>query len=75
MGVDISGPESRLSEDVTISVERMMRFCYLAQMQFECAAGDTKALPLHLTRFGTLLLERPVFCTLSSKTDQTRSIW
>lgn len=59
--VDVSGPESGLSEDVTISVERMMRFCYLARMQFECAAGDTKALPLHLTRFGTLLLETASF--------------
>ncbi|MBI4001057.1 MAG: hypothetical protein HY348_04660 [Nitrospira defluvii] len=39
----------------------MMRFCYLAQMQFECAAGDTKALPLHLTRFGTLVLETASF--------------
>lgn len=53
-GVGVSEPESGLREDVTISVERMMHFCYLAQMQFECATGDTKALPLHLTRFGTL---------------------
>ena len=50
-------PKSGLGEEVTISVERMMRFCYLAQMQFEHAAGDTKALPLHLTRFGTLVFE------------------
>ena len=40
----MSDCESGPREDVTISVERMMRFCYLAEMQFECAAGDTKAL-------------------------------
>ncbi len=53
----MSDPESRPGEKVTISVERMMRFCLLAQMQSEYADSDTKALPLHLTRFGTLLLE------------------
>ena len=57
----MSDPKNGLREDVTISVERMMRFCYLAKMLFECAAGDTKALPLHLTRFGTLLLETSSF--------------
>jgi hypothetical protein len=57
----VSDLKSGLREDVTISVERMMRFCYLARMQSECAAGDTKALPLHLTRFGTLLLETSSF--------------
>ena len=57
----MSDPKSGLREDLTISVERMMRFCCLARMQFECAAGDTKALPLHLTRFGTLLLETSSF--------------
>ena len=57
----MSDPQSRLREDVTISVERMMRFCYLAQMQFEYAAGDTKTLPLHLTRFGTLVFETASF--------------
>lgn len=61
MGAYVSEPESRLREDVTISVERMIRFCYLAQIQFECAAGDTKVLPLHLTRFGTLTLETASF--------------
>ena len=53
--------ESGQREDVTISVERMMRFCHLAQMQFEYARGDTKALPLHLTRFGTLAFETASF--------------
>ena len=57
----MSDQESGLREDVTISVERMMRFCYLAQMQLEYAPGDTKALPLHLTRFGTLVLETASF--------------
>lgn len=57
----MSDPKGGLGEDVTISVERMMRFCYLAEMQFECIAGDTKVLPLHLTRFGTLLIETSSF--------------
>jgi hypothetical protein len=60
-GDRVSDPKNELREDVTISVERMIRFCYLARMQFECAAGDPKALPLHLTRFGTLLLETSSF--------------
>lgn len=53
--------ESGQREDVTISVERMIRFCYLAQMQFEYAHGDTRALPIHLTRFGTLVFETASF--------------
>ena len=53
--------ENKTREDVAISVERMMRFCYLSQMQFEYAAGETKALPVHLTRFGTLVLETSSF--------------
>jgi hypothetical protein len=57
----MSDPRSELREDVTISVERMMRFCYLAEVQFECAGGDTKVLPLHLTRFGTVLVETSSF--------------
>ena len=57
----MSNTESGLREDVTISVERMMRFCHLAQIQFEYAPGDTKALPLHLTRFGTLVFETASF--------------
>jgi len=54
-------PQSKLPEDVSISVERMMRFCHLAQMQFKYAPGDTKILPLHLTRFGTLVFETASF--------------
>lgn len=57
MGKPGDGPR----EDLTISVERMMRFCYLAQMQFETAAGSTELLPLHLTRFGTLVFETSSF--------------
>lgn len=57
----MSNLETRLGEDVTISIERMIRFCHLAQMLFECAPGDTRILPLHLTRFGTLLLETASF--------------
>jgi hypothetical protein len=58
---NVSTPKSRLDEDVTISVERMIRFCYLAEMQFEYSAHGTKILPLHLTRFGTLALETASF--------------
>jgi hypothetical protein len=57
----VSDPQSSLPEDVTISVERMMRFCCLVQMQFECAAGKANVLPLHLTRFGALLIEMSSF--------------
>jgi hypothetical protein len=48
-------------EDVTISVERMMRFCQLAEMLFKCSDKTTTVLPLHLTRFGTLLIETASF--------------
>lgn len=61
----MSDPKTEPREDVTISAERMMRFCHLAQMQFECAAGDTKVLPpvlpLHLTRLGVLVFETASF--------------
>jgi hypothetical protein len=50
-----------LGEDVAISVERMMRFCHLAEMTFEYAPGDNRALPLHLTRFGVLVFETASF--------------
>lgn len=48
-------------EDVTISVERMMRFCLLADTLFKCHKDKTTVLPLHLTRFSTLLLETTSF--------------
>ena len=57
----MSNTESKIGEDVAISVERMMRFCHLAQMTFENAAGENKALPLHLTRFGVLVFESASF--------------
>ena len=57
----MSDLENGRREDVTISVERMMRFCHLAEMQFACARSETKVLPLHLTRFGTLVLETSSF--------------
>ena len=44
-----------------ISVERMIRFCYLVEMQFEYSALGTPGLPVHLTRFGTLLIESSSF--------------
>jgi hypothetical protein len=47
-----------LPDSVTISVERMMRFCYLAEMTFETRRGDHEPkIPVHLTRFGTLAIE------------------
>jgi len=57
----MSDLENGQREEVTISVERMMRFCYLAEMLFECSDSETKVLPLHLTPFGTLLLETSSF--------------
>ena len=47
----------QLPEAVTISIERMMRFCYLAQMTMEQPDPQQGLLPTHLTRFGTLLLD------------------
>lgn len=60
-GAHMSDGESLPLEDVTISVERMMRFCQLAEMLFKCADKPTTVLPLHLTRFGTLLIETASF--------------
>lgn len=60
-GVDMSDKKLWPREDVTIGVERMMRFCLLAQMLYKCHGGKTTVLPLHLTRFGTLLLETTSF--------------
>lgn len=54
-------PKTRFDEDVSISVERMIRFCYLAEMQSEYGPHETRTLPLHLTRFGTLALETASF--------------
>src|SRR5262245_48209586 len=45
----------QLPESVTISVERMIRFCHLAQMTMEQKDPWVGRLPTHLTRFGTLL--------------------
>ena len=50
-----------LREDVSISVERMMRFCHLTEMMFEHSSDSKKALPLHLTRFGVLAFETASF--------------
>jgi hypothetical protein len=50
-----------LPEAVTISVERLIRFCYFAHMTLELAQErdtreeDAGPLPLHLTRCGTLM--------------------
>ena len=57
----MSDEKSLPREDVTISVERMMRFCQLAEMLFKCSDKTNTVLPLHLTRFGTLLIETASF--------------
>ena len=57
----MSTPKTRHDEDVIISVERMIRFCYLVKMQSEYSALATLALPVHLTRFGMLLVESSSF--------------
>jgi len=44
-----------LPESVTISVERLIRFCHLAQMTMEQKDPEMSRLPTHLTRFGTLI--------------------
>ena len=66
-------PKTRFDDDVMISVERMMRFCYLATMQFEYSPHETMTLPLHLTRFDTLLVESSSFL-YSLFDDRTDSI-
>lgn len=45
----------QLPESVAISVERMIRFCHLAQMTIEQKDPASSRLPIHLTRFGTLM--------------------
>ena len=42
-------------EAVVISIERLMRFCYLAQILLEQEDPRQSGLPLELTRWGTLL--------------------
>ena len=54
-------PVTQLSETVTISVERMMRFCYLAKIMSESAPYKTIVLTTYLTRFGTMLFETASF--------------
>ena len=46
---------------VTISVERMIRYCYLVQMLRECKKNKSPVLPLHVTRFGSLAIETASF--------------
>lgn len=57
----MNGPITKLDGDITISVERMMRFCYLTQMLIEYMPYETTLLPVHLSRFGTMLLETSSF--------------
>jgi len=52
-----------LSEQVTISVERMIRFCYLAEMtrEYSRLKPQSSTLKTHLTRFGAMVLESAGF--------------
>ncbi len=50
-----------VGEEVTISVERMIRFCYLAEMESEYVPYQTSVLEVHLTRFGTMVFETASF--------------
>ena len=49
--------EFRLPERVTISVERMIRFCHLADLTHGLSSSDPEPAwpPLHLTPFGTMM--------------------
>jgi hypothetical protein len=70
---------TQLPEKVFISVERMMRYCYLVELTFECAGHKSKVLPLHVTRFGTLVLESASFLysLFDDRSDSTNllKIW
>ena len=46
-----------LSEAVSISVERLMRYCLLSQMTTEAWRDPNSTSKLHLTRFGVLLID------------------
>lgn len=63
----------QLPEAVTISVEHLIRFCYLVQMTMEQPDPQHSPLPTHLTRFGTLLLDTCSFL-YSLFEDRTDSI-
>jgi hypothetical protein len=45
----MNNEKGRFREDVAISIERMMRYCHLAEMAFAFSPGQNKVLPLHLT--------------------------
>jgi hypothetical protein len=64
-------PITQLGQQVTISVERMMRYCYLAQMTLEYAPYEPTALKTHVTRFGTMVFETASF--LYSLFDDTNN--
>jgi len=51
------------SEELDITVERMIRFCYLAEMTWEYShiEASSSTLPLHLNRFGALFFETAGF--------------
>jgi len=57
----MQGSVPQFPDELTISVERMIRFCYLAKMTDEYAHYGADVLPLHLTRFGTMFFETTSF--------------
>ena len=68
-------PNTQQHQAVTISVERMIRFCYLSQMEVEYVRFDTKVLPLHLTRFGAMIFETASFLySLFDDTNQATNL-
>jgi hypothetical protein len=62
---------TRLGEEVTISVERMMKFCYIVQMEHDYVHSKTRVFQTHLTRFGTMVFMTASF--LFSLFDDTKN--
>lgn len=54
---DGNGADNRLPDYITISVERMIRFCHLADLTHGLSSNDSQPdwPPLHLTPFGTMM--------------------
>jgi len=69
-GLPVNQPTTSTDEALTISVERMIQFCYLAQIMQENTATEARDLPFHLTRLGVLLFQTASF--LYSLFDDTK---
>src|SRR5262245_1947376 len=67
----MDAPAIKLDEAVTISVERMIQFCYMSRMLYEYAPYERILLPVHLTRFGTMFFQTASF--LYSLFDDTKN--